>query len=60
MRIESVTAHAFGPFKDEPLALAPGMTVIFGPNESGQVELARGYLRRALRHAAGPWQSKGQ
>ena len=36
MRIESVTAHAFGPFVDETLHLAPGMTVVYGPNESGK------------------------
>ena len=36
MRIESVTAHAFGPFVEEPLDLAQGMTVIHGPNESGK------------------------
>ena len=36
MRIESVTAHAFGPFVDETLDLARGMTVIYGPNESGK------------------------
>ena len=36
MRIESVKAYAFGPFVDETLDLAPGMTVIHGPNESGK------------------------
>ena len=36
MRIESVTAHAFGPFVEETLGLAQGMTVIHGPNESGK------------------------
>jgi exonuclease SbcC len=37
MRIESVRAYAFGPFKDPPpLSLAPGMTVLFGLNESGK------------------------
>jgi len=36
MRIESVRAHAFGPFLDQPLDLAPGMTAICGPNESGK------------------------
>ena len=36
MRIEVVHAAAFGPFTDRQLELAPGMTVVFGPNESGK------------------------
>ncbi|MGE3268384.1 MAG: ATP-binding protein [Chloroflexota bacterium] len=36
MRIESVSAHAFGPFVGETLDLAPGMTVVWGPNEAGK------------------------
>ena len=36
MRIQSVTAHAFGPFRDETLELADGMTVIVGDNEAGK------------------------
>lgn len=36
MKIELVKAHAFGPFLDQTLDLAPGMTVIYGPNESGK------------------------
>ena len=36
MRIESVRAYAFGPLVDETLDLAPGMTVVHGPNESGK------------------------
>jgi exonuclease SbcC len=36
MRIESVTAHAFGPFLDADLDLAPGLNVLYGPNESGK------------------------
>ena len=36
MRIESVSAYAFGPFVGETLRLAPGMTVIWGPNEAGK------------------------
>lgn len=36
MRIESVTAQAFGPFKGQTLNMTPGMTVIHGPNESGK------------------------
>ena len=36
MRIELVTAVAFGPFRNETIDLAPGMTVIGGPNEAGK------------------------
>ena len=36
MRIERVVARAFGPFRDRTLELAPGMTVVAGPNESGK------------------------
>ncbi len=36
MRIEAVKAAAFGPFSGEVLELAPGMNVIYGPNESGK------------------------
>jgi DNA repair protein SbcC/Rad50 len=36
MRIERVNAHAFGPFVDRTLELAPGMTVVCGPNEAGK------------------------
>lgn len=36
MRIEAVKAGAFGPFTGDTLELAPGMNVIYGPNESGK------------------------
>jgi DNA repair protein SbcC/Rad50 len=36
MRIRSVTAHAFGPLREETLELAEGMTVVVGNNESGK------------------------
>ena len=36
MRIERVTALAFGPFDGQSLDLAAGMSVIGGPNESGK------------------------
>ena len=36
MHFESVTAHAFGRLRHETLNLAPGMNVIFGPNEAGK------------------------
>ena len=36
MRIERVTAHAFGPLHGESLDLAPGMTLVYGRNEAGK------------------------
>jgi DNA repair protein SbcC/Rad50 len=36
MRVERVVAHAFGPFQGETLELAPGMSVVAGPNEAGK------------------------
>ena len=36
MRFESVKAYAFGPFRNETLELAPGMNVVYGPNETGK------------------------
>jgi exonuclease SbcC len=36
MRIEKVEAIAFGPFSGDSLELAPGMTVVWGPNEAGK------------------------
>lgn len=36
MWIKTVTAHAFSRFKDADLELGEGMTVVFGPNESGK------------------------
>lgn len=36
MRIVRVHARSFGPFQDRQLELAPGMTVVHGPNESGK------------------------
>ncbi len=36
MRILSATCHSFGPFANQTLELAPGMNVIYGPNESGK------------------------
>lgn len=36
MRFESVTAVAFGPFKDRRIGLSPGMTIIAGPNGAGK------------------------
>ena len=36
MRFESVKAHDFGPFHEKTLDLAPGMNVVYGPNEAGK------------------------
>lgn len=36
MRIESVTAHAFGPLADQTLVFSPGMSVVCGGNEAGK------------------------
>jgi DNA repair protein SbcC/Rad50 len=36
MRVTHVVARAFGPFRGARIDLAPGMTVIAGPNESGK------------------------
>ena len=36
MRFESVKAYSFGPFRNQTLELAPGMNVVFGPNEAGK------------------------
>ena len=36
MRFESVTAYAFGPFRNETLELAPGLNVVYGSNETGK------------------------
>ena len=36
MRVDSVTARAFGPFHGERLDFAPGLTVVAGPNEAGK------------------------
>jgi exonuclease SbcC len=36
MRIERVTAHAFGPFRGRTLELAPGLTIVIGANEAGK------------------------
>ena len=36
MRFELVKAHAFGPFQNETLELAPGMNVVYGLNEAGK------------------------
>ena len=36
MRFESVKAHDFGPFHERTLDLAPGMNVVYGPNEAGK------------------------
>src|SRR6478752_1011845 len=36
MRINTVRATAFGPFRNQTLELAPGLNVVHGPNEAGK------------------------
>ncbi len=36
MRVVTIVARAFGPFRDATLELRPGLNVIGGPNESGK------------------------
>ena len=36
MRFETVVAYAFGPLRGESLELAPGLNVVYGPNEAGK------------------------
>ncbi|MCL4448194.1 MAG: AAA family ATPase [Actinobacteria bacterium] len=36
MQIDEITAVSFGHLKNQTLTFAPGMTVIFGPNEAGK------------------------
>ena len=36
MRITRVRIDRFGPFRDRELELAPGLTVVHGPNEAGK------------------------
>lgn len=40
MRFGHVTAVSFGPFRGEQLQLAPGFTIVHGPNESGKTTWA--------------------
>ena len=36
MQIESVTAVAFGPFRNQTLTFSPQLTIVYGPNEAGK------------------------
>ena len=36
MRFERLRSLSFGPFRDEELAFTEGLTIIYGPNESGK------------------------
>jgi uncharacterized protein YhaN len=70
MRFERVDARAFGPFVARCLELAPGLNVVFGPNEAGKsswhaalyaglcgMRRARGQVAddRAFRDRHRPW-----
>ena len=75
MRIDRVEATAFGPLAEEILDLAPGMTVIHGPNEAGKsswhaalyaglcgMRRAKGRLRNEdseFRDRHRPWDGEG-
>lgn len=75
MRIDAVVADAFGPFAKQRLDLAPGMTVIHGPNEAGKsswfaatwaglcnIRRARGRgtkEQRAFKRRHKPWNTRG-
>jgi exonuclease SbcC len=39
VRVERLDLVAFGPFRDRRIELAPGLTVIYGPNEAGKSSL---------------------
>ena len=39
MRVERLDLVAFGPFRDRRIDFAPGLTVIYGPNEAGKSSL---------------------
>ena len=36
MHIEELHLRAFGPFTDSTVSLAPGLNVLYGPNEAGK------------------------
>lgn len=58
MHFESVTCGAFGPFRNQTLALKRGMNVIHGPNESGkstwQAAIAAGLCGRRRKSGGRP------
>ena len=54
MLIRRVRAHAFGPMAGDELEFADGLTVIYGRERVGEVELARRGLRGAVRSSARP------
>lgn len=39
MRFEALAALSFGPFRDRTFHFAPGLTVVYGPNEAGKSSL---------------------
>jgi hypothetical protein len=39
MHVEWIVLDAFGPFRDRRLTLAPGLNVVYGPNEAGKSTL---------------------
>ncbi len=49
MRIERIRVRGFGPLRDVDLDLAPGLNLIFGPNETGKTTLLDVILARLFR-----------
>ncbi|MBX6749244.1 MAG: AAA family ATPase [Micromonosporaceae bacterium] len=56
MRIRRVTAHAFGHLREQTLPLADGLTVVYGPNESGKST----WHAALLAALCGRWPSRGR
>ena len=51
MRITSLTIHDLRRYRDTTIELAPGLTVVRGPNEAGKTTVQRAHRARA--HAQG-------
>lgn len=58
MRFLSLSAIAFGPFKDKKLTFAPGINVVYGPNEAGKSSLHAALYAGLCGLRRGPGQNK--